>query len=148
AELQQAGVKHFLNYDAAQGFSVPIVLGLEPAKEREYFQRFGLKWQPNGLAPGSVERLFEVFEQIVRATEEPIALLVDFASRLLLRPDLPTDCEQRCFTRALVLGQSIQPRPIGPDARPFFNTVLWIIEKEGDLPDWFVVGNPRLRHIP
>ncbi len=148
AELHEAGVQHFLSYDAAQGFSVPVVLGLDPAKEREYFQRLGLKWQPNGLAPASVERLFEVLEQIVRSTEEPVALLVDFASRLLLRPDLPTECEQRCFTRALVLGQTVQPRPFGADARPFFNPVLWITEKEGDLPDWLVVGNPRLRHIP
>jgi ATP-dependent Clp protease ATP-binding subunit ClpA len=26
--------------------------------------------------------------------------------------------------------------------------VIWIVEKEGDLPDWFLVGNPRIRHIP
>lgn len=148
AELRLAGIQHFLSYDAAQGFAVPVVLGLDPAKEREYFQRFGVTWQANGRAPASLERLFEVLEQIARATDEPIALFADFASRLLLRPDLPTECEQRCFTRALVLAHSVQPRPVGVDARPFFNPIFWIIEKEGDLPDWFVVGNPRLRHIP
>jgi ATP-dependent Clp protease ATP-binding subunit ClpA len=26
--------------------------------------------------------------------------------------------------------------------------VIWIVDKEGDLPDWFLVGNPRVRHIP
>jgi len=31
---------------------------------------------------------------------------------------------------------------------PFFNTVLWIVDKEGDLPDWLLIGNPRVRHIP
>lgn len=148
AELRQAGVQHFLTFDAAQGFSVPVVLGLDPAKEREYFQRLGLKWQSNGYAPASVERLFEIIEHVVRGNDEPVALMIDFASRLLLRPDLPTDCEQRCFTRALVLGQTVQPRPIGAEGRPFFNSLFWITEKEGDLPDWFVVGNPRLRHIP
>ena len=135
AELSLAGVQHFLNYDAAQGFSVPVVLGLEPVKEREYFQRFGVTWQANGRAPASLERLFEVLEQIARATDEPIALFADFAARLLLRPDLPTECEQRCFTRALVLAHTVQPRPVGADARPFFNPVFWMIEKEGDLPD-------------
>jgi ATP-dependent Clp protease ATP-binding subunit ClpA len=29
-----------------------------------------------------------------------------------------------------------------------FNTILWIVDKEGDLPDWLIVDNPRLRHIP
>jgi ATP-dependent Clp protease ATP-binding subunit ClpA len=32
--------------------------------------------------------------------------------------------------------------------RPFFNTLIWVVEKEGDLPDWMLVGNPRIRHIP
>src|SRR5262245_30432821 len=147
-ELRQAGFQHFLSYDVAQGFSAPVVLGLDPVKEREYFQRFGITFQPNGRAPASLERLFEILEQLVRATDEPVALIADFASRLLLRPDLPTECEQRAFTRALVLAHTIQPRPVGPTGRPFFNPVFWIIEKEGDLPDWFVVANPRLRHIP
>jgi hypothetical protein len=31
---------------------------------------------------------------------------------------------------------------------PFFNIVIWIVDKEGDLPDWFLIGNPRIRHIP
>lgn len=26
--------------------------------------------------------------------------------------------------------------------------MLWVVEKEGDLPDWLLVDNPRLRHIP
>jgi len=148
AELHQAGIKHFLSYDSAQGFSVPVVLGLDPTKEREYFQKYKLTFQPNGYSPATSEKMFEVLEQFVRSTEEPVALFVDFASRLLLRPDLPTECEHRCFTRALVLSQAVQPRPVGQDGKPFFNPVLWITEKEGDLPDWFVVGNPRLRRIP
>ncbi len=148
AELKEAGIQHFLLYEPAQGFSMPVVLGLDPAKEREYFQRFGIAWQPNGRSPASIDKFFEVLEQAVRAPGEPVALFADFASRYLLRPDLPTECEQRCFTRALVSAHAVQPRPIGASAQPFFNPVFWITEKEGDLPDWFVVGNPRLRQIP
>ncbi len=28
------------------------------------------------------------------------------------------------------------------------DTVIWIVDKEGDLPDWFLISNPRIRHIP
>jgi ATP-dependent Clp protease ATP-binding subunit ClpA len=28
------------------------------------------------------------------------------------------------------------------------NSVFWILDKEGDLPDWLVVDNPRIRSIP
>ena len=62
--------------------------------------------------------------------------------------DALSPAEHQLFTRALVLGQSVQARPVGPDRAPRFNTVVWIAEKEGDLPDWLTIDNPRLRHIP
>lgn len=149
SELHSAGFAHFLAFDPAQGFVVPLVSGLNPSMEHEYFERLlGLAWTESGRLAASMERFFEVMETIVRATDEPIALFADFASRLLVRADLPTEVEQRGFTRALVLSHAVMPRPVGEEGRPFFNPVFWIVEKEGDLPDWFVVGNPRLRHIP
>src|SRR5690606_35680371 len=29
-----------------------------------------------------------------------------------------------------------------------FNTVIWVVDKEGDLPDWLLIENPRVRHVP
>ena len=149
AELQSAGVAHFLAFDPAQGFTVPVMLGVDPAAEREFFAGLlGFNWSEAGRVAASGERFFEILEQVMRHSGPPIALFADFASRLLVRADLPAECEHRGFTRALVLSHAIAPRPVGAEGRPFFNPVFWIVEKEGDLPDWFVVGNPRLRHIP
>jgi hypothetical protein len=144
-ELRQAGVGHFIAYDPARGFSLPTVLGIDRKTELEFFKKLEVPVSETGPSPASPERFFEVFERIVCWSGDPIAVFVDFASRLLLRPDFPTEMEQRLFTRALVLAHAIQPRPI--DGRPFYNPVVWITDKEGDLPDWFVVGNPRLRQI-
>lgn len=146
AELLGAGVRHFISYDPAQGFWLPVVIGIDRAAEREFFRKLEVPIGDAGPSPASPEKFFELLDRIVRWSGEPIAVFADFASRLLLRPDLPTEAEQRSFTRALVLGHAVQPRPI--DGRPFYNPVIWIIEKEGDLPDWFVVGNPRVRQIP
>jgi hypothetical protein len=146
SELREAGVKHFLGYDPAQGFSLPVVMGSDRACELEFFQQLGLPIDETGRAATSPERFFEFLEQILLWTGEPVAVFADFASRLLLRPDHPTESEHRSFTRALVLAHSVQPRPV--DGRPFYNTLLWITEKEGDLPDWFVIGNPRVRQVP
>src|SRR5208337_2819916 len=30
---------------------------------------------------------------------------------------------------------------------PAFNTIIWIAEREGSLPDWLTIDNPRVRHI-
>lgn len=148
-ELRTVGIVHFISFDPAQGFMVPMVAGLNQTTEREYFTKLlGLTWSDTGWSPASLERFFEILEIIIRSVEAPIAVFADFASRLLVRADLPTEAEQRGFTRALVLSHAAMPRPVGPGGHPFFNPVFWIVEKEGDLPDWFVVGNPRLRHIP
>jgi len=148
-ELKQAGMAHFLAYDPAQGFSIPVVIGLDAAAEREFFSSLlGLAWAENGRATASIERFFELLETIVRHSGEPIVLFADFASRLLIRADLPSESEQRGFTRALVMSHQVMPRPVGPQGQPFYNTVCWIVDKEGDLPDWFLLGNPRMRHIP
>ena len=148
-ELRNEGMAHFLVFDPAQGLSVPIVHGLDQQKERDFFAKLlGLTWAENGRAAASAERFFELLEIIVTHAGDPIVLFADFASRLLIRSDLPTEQEQRCFTRALVLSHRVLPRPLGPEGRPFFNPVIWIVDKEGDLPDWFLLGNPKMRHIP
>ena len=147
--LRAAGVVHFLAYDPARGFTVPPVGGLDRAAEHAFLaEHLGLTWNQNNRVAASTERFFEIMETVATGTSEPVALFADFASRLLVRADLPTDAEQRGFTRALVLSHAVKPRPVGTEGRPFFNPILWIVDKEGDLPDWFVVGNPRLRHIP
>jgi energy-coupling factor transporter ATP-binding protein EcfA2 len=146
SELREAGVKHFLSYDPAHGFSLPVVMGSDRNCELEFCQQLGVPLDETGRVTASPERFFELLDQIVHWTGEPVAVFADFASRLLLRPDHPTETEHRSFTRALVLAHSVQPRPV--DSRPFYNTLLWITEKEGDLPDWFVIGNPRVRQVP
>ncbi|MCB1227107.1 MAG: ATP-dependent Clp protease ATP-binding subunit [Verrucomicrobiales bacterium] len=148
-ELQKEGMAHFLAFDPAQGFSVPRLPRLDAAAEREFFTKLlGLTWAENGCSAASSERFFEVLEVVARHPGEPIVLFADFASRLVIRADLPSESEQRGFTRALVLSHQSLPRPIGPEGKPFFNPVLWIVDKEGDLPDWFQLGNPKMRHIP
>lgn len=148
-ELKAAGYSHFLCFDQTQGFTIPLVPGIEQKAEQQFFEKLtGLKWPDTGRVAASTERFFEILETLVRSNDEPIALFADFASRLLIRADHPNENEQRGFTRALVLSHAVMPRPIGKEARPYFNTVFWIVDKEGDLPDWLTVRNPRIRHIP
>lgn len=92
--------------------------------------------------------LAATFERLVSLAGEPVALVVDFASRLTVRPETLSASEHNLFTRALVLAHQAKPRPAGAQRRPFFNTILWVVDKEGDLPDWLLIDNPRVRHIP
>jgi len=147
-ELSAAGIQRIIAFDPVSGFYVPSALNRDNVEEDQtYFSKFGLRFDEHGRSLVSVERFFELLGVVVSEPPETVAVVVDFASRLLLRPNHLAESENRGFTRALVLAHRVEPRPHPQTRQPFFNPVIWIAEKEGDLPDWFTVDNPRLRHI-
>ncbi|SPB14869.1 ATPase [Caballeronia novacaledonica] len=145
--LREAGYAQLVVWNPVSGFTVPE--GRVPADERgdETLHRLGLT-PVGGAAPGGIDALAACLERLTALTGQPIALVVDFASRLAVRTESLSAAEHNLFTRALVLAHAVSARPAGEQRRPFFNTVIWVVDKEGDLPDWLLIGNPRIRHIP
>lgn len=141
-ELREAGFAHVLMYDPVAGFRAVVGedgdgvltrLGLTPA---------------NGTAVAGPDLFAAVLERSSAWDGPPLALIVDHASRLTVRSDAMSLTEHQLFTRAVVASQKARARPVGPARTPLFSTVVWIADKEGDLPDWLSIDNPRLRHIP
>lgn len=147
AALKRAGYASTLLFQPLAGFSALPSPGEGTGIGGSLVQKLGLAAE-GAQGRAGAEVLAGALDRVIRHQGEPIALIVDFAARLLIRPTDPTSTEHHLFTQALMLSQQAAPRPAGSDRRPFFNTVVWIVEKEGDLPDWFIVGNPRIRHIP
>ncbi|AOL08412.1 AAA family ATPase [Burkholderia contaminans] len=145
--LREAGYAQLVVWNPISGFTVPDsrVSPTEPADET--LRRLGLT-PVDGTSPGGIDALTACVERLVPLPGPPIALVVDFASRLAIRAETLTPAEHTLFTRALVLAHMAAPRPAGELRRPFFNAVIWIVDKEGDLPDWLLIDNPRIRHIP
>lgn len=147
ATLGDAGYADAVRYDPVSGFSVmPRADGGEPDSDA-LLTRLGLT-PSGGRAAGGGDVLATTLERLVGLDGPPVALVADFASRLIVRSDALSQPEHALFTRALVLSQRAEARPVGPDRAPRFNTVVWIVEKEGDLPDWLTIDNPRIRHVP
>ncbi len=149
--LLEAGFSQVIGWDPLTGFRVLGRPGSGDAGDAEagdaLLRELGLT-PVEGAAAAGPDLLSTTLPRMVDRSGEPIALIVDFASRLVVRNDSLTPAEHQLFTRALVLSHSARARPAGEARKPFFNTVLWVVHKEGDLPDWLLVDNPRLRHIP
>ncbi|OXJ07276.1 AAA family ATPase [Burkholderia sp. HI2500] len=145
--LREAGYAQLVVWNPVSGFTVPDsrVSPTEPPDET--LRRLGLT-PVDGTAPGGIDVLTACIERLTALPGPPVALVVDFASRLAIRAETLNPAEHTLFTRALVLAHMAAPRPAGELRRPFFNTVIWIVDKEGDLPDWLLIDNPRIRHIP
>ncbi len=148
AELIEAGIERVIAYDPARGFRMPPVPGRDLRSDQAYFADQGIAFDSAGAAPASIERFFELTAKLIAAAPEPSAVVVDFAARMIVHPERLIDNEHRGFTGALISGLSVEPKFHPKTRQPYYNPLIFIVEKEGDLPDWLAINNPRLRHIP
>ena len=145
--LRNVGYSQVLIWNPLSGFYGLQTPDLPAVDIDKLLEQIGLTPE-NGKAVAGIDLLGNALEKFVNLNDEPIALIIDFASQLTIRADNLSAAEHQLFTRALVLSHQVNTRPAGANRTPFFNTVLWLVEKEGDLPDWLLMNNPRIRHIP
>jgi hypothetical protein len=146
-QLRKHGYQRIVTFDPVAGFRGLPTSGTGTEASDELLRALGLM-PSNGVAPGGVDLLATTLDRFVALDGSPAVLVVDFASRLVVRHGALSQHENQLFSRALILSHAARTRPAGPERQPFFNTIIWIVDKEGDLPDWFLVGNPRIRQIP
>lgn len=143
SELREAGYTEVLLFEPLTGFRVNADGSRQAGSVLE---RMGINASEGAI--GGAELLGASIERFVRLDGPPTAMIVNYASRLVNRNEALSPAEHQLFTRALIAAHAARTRPAGESRSPLFNTVIWIIDKEGDLPDWFLVENPRIRHIP
>jgi hypothetical protein len=144
-ELYQRGYEHVVAFDVVRGIRVLTRNGASQAAPA-VLETLGLAGADQ--APSAAERAHAVLTAITAFQGPPVCLILDFASRLTVRNDSLSQGEHTLFSRAFVNSLTARPRPAGEQRLPFHNTVIWIVDKEGDLPDWLTLGNPSIRHIP
>lgn len=144
-ELFDAGYKDVLSVDCVRG---PVLLSPTGASRpaSEVLTRIG--FDAACLTERGLNGVGMLLDKVAACDTGPIALIVDFASRLVTRGDSLSRDEHSFFTRAQLVGTTAQRRPHGAEKKPYYNTIVWIVDKEGDLPDWLLLGNPKIRHIP
>ena len=145
--LREVGYSQVLIWNPLFGFYGLQTPDLPAVGIDELLHQIGLIPE-GGRAAAGIDSLANSLENFVNLNDEPVALIIDFASQLTIRADNLSAAEHQLFTRALVLSHQARTRPAGANRNPFFNTLFWLVEKEGDLPDWLLVNNPRIRHIP
>ncbi len=144
-ELYANGYRDVLSVDR---ITEPVLLSRTGSRQSaaSVLTRLGCEAETSGEM--RLDRIGRILERVVNSGDEPTAIIVDFASRLSTRIDLLSSEEHTFFTRAHFYSCMTRVRPAGSEGKPFFNTVVWIVDKEGDLPDWMLLGNPKVRHIP
>ncbi|VAW78792.1 ClpB protein [hydrothermal vent metagenome] len=146
-ELQLSGYSQTLIYCPTVGFYTTGLSQGDTESINKLLSDIGLS-PKNGRAEGGLEVLSSVLQRWTQLSGEPVALVIDFASRLVNNNDNLSTVEHDLFSRAMVLSTHAQSRPCGEKRTPFYNSIIWIVEKESDLPAWLLVNNPKIRSIP
>jgi len=143
SELREVGYSDVITFRPFSGFGLPS--GGSAEQLTQVMIRHGLGSE-NPCGHG-IDVLAVAIDPFVHANDAPAALIIDFASRLVNRLDVLSSAEQGLFTRAHIASHTARPRPAGPMRAPFYNSVIWVVDRESDLPSWLTLENPRIRHI-
>lgn len=140
--LGRRGIDVLLSYHITTGVTV-LAAGVTDQAEAVARARTVLGDDPTSLAsPGPLSALAGLVTRVSEATH-PIGLIIRGASRLVLDSQSPETEELRFFRDVDQAARAARPRP--PDMR--YNPVIWLLDREQDVPTWFAVGNEKLRSI-
>ncbi|MEM1384472.1 MAG: AAA family ATPase [Pseudomonadota bacterium] len=137
--LRQKGCAALLLHDPVEG------LRLHPDCD----PRFEAALTECGISLGTIARTpaetATLATQIMGESRAPMALMLDYASTVV-RQD-PDEVARLFIAMDKAARRPAPQRPEIGWACPPRNPVLWIVDRPGDLPDWFTARNPALRDI-
>lgn len=100
----------------------------------------------NGRTPARLGgTLIDIMRSVVGLRQARAAFVVDFASRLVADPSHLEEEHRQFFVAAEKLSLDAAPAlPPGSDQGPLFNPVLWLLNREQDLPSWLQLDSERV----
>jgi len=96
--------------------------------------------------PRSLAGLGELVSRVT-AAEEPVALVIGSASRLVRDVTQLSDEEFGFFRHVDAVARDSQPPARADSDRLFYNPVVWVLDTDRDVPRWFALRNEALRSI-
>ncbi len=105
-------------------------------------ERHGLKMGRVASTPDEISALAQA---VMGAVDVPVALLIDYASSMLKQRD---QAVERLFIAMDKASRGPAPmRPRSLASTPPRNPVIWMVDRTGDIPEWFTLRNPGIRDM-
>ena len=146
ATLREQGYSLVVKYEPLVGFTL-----MQDSSAETFKELTGLSCDGTAAANATLPKAAEAIEKLVKAKDINCAVLLNFASRI---PDLcagnGNDVNEFFYHMFRLMGEAAPKRTQGKDGTPvtLYSPVLWILDKENDLPSWYALSNARLRSLP
>jgi Cdc48 subfamily AAA family protein len=147
--LWEAGYRYFVSADPIHGLTVlaPPAAPSEQYEQsaRRFFEKRGEAFKlafkqasPRFSAAASFDRAVEFAEALANDPSEKCAIFFEY---LMGQTEQGQTKESTPFVRSLISSYEAPVHEVG------FNPILWICDRENDLPPWFSLNNPRVRSL-
>ena len=149
AMLREQGYSLIVKYEPLIGFTL-----MNGSDAGIFRQATGLECE-GSAAQATLPEAARAIGNLVRAQGVHCAVLLDSASRI---PDLcagsGNDVNTFFYYMFRLMGEA-NPKlsggsggVAGATSTPLYSPVVWILDKENDLPSWYTLSNARLRNLP
>jgi len=139
--LQALQFDFLVTYDPIDGISLfPQPEDIEP----EIKKALGIKLTDNAM-PVSLDSLIVIMRKIVNNKEKRIAIVLDYASRILRSHDQLDEAQHKFYVGCEKLSQDAT-RSYIHDVR-LFNPIIWLANDEEDLAEWYAPDNDVIHSI-
>ena len=147
--LQPSGYEWILVYDVIDGLrAYPHDSQAASRAAQEYLSNLGLSLEPTGASPLTLEGLAGVMRRVSEGGDVRTCLVVDYASRLTQDPQRLEPDERLLFRTAEKLSRIASQVYVSTVSRgALYNPIIWLANREGDLPAWFAAGNDYIRSV-
>lgn len=146
AALRAQGYSLIVKYEALVGFS------LMDKGDSEVFKRLtGLESKDGKPIKATLPKATEVIDTLVKTREANCAVILNFASRIQELCSGTGNDVNEFFYYMFRLMEDAAPKLIqqqGAENTTLYSPVIWIIDKENDMPAWYGLSNARLRSLP
>ena len=145
--LRRQSYSVIVKYEPLSGFMM-----LKGGDVEAYKKITGLNYDEKSPSRASLPEASGIIEKLIKAQGVNCAVLVNFASRI---PDLCGDNGNDVndfFYYMFRLMNEATPKYIKNEekntATSLYSPLIWILDKENDLPSWYTLNNARLRNLP
>lgn len=146
ATLRAQGYSLIVKYEPLIGFS------LMDKGDAEIFKRLTNLESKDGMPiKATLPKASEIIDILVKNKEANCAVILNFASRIQELCAGNGNDVNEFFYYMFRLMQDAVPKRIqreGAEVTTLYSPLLWILDKENDMPAWYSLSNARFRSLP
>lgn len=100
--------------------------------------------EPNKNFPCTLTKAADIIEKIIINKRASAAIIINFGSRL---PDIAKQDIEEFYYRMFRQCQFAESRLLDNSTFPKYNPLIWLFDKENDIPAWYTFNNPKIKNI-